>query len=106
MPELAVAERKTAALPPPTADTAELELGAALYERNCGGCHGKDAVARYGGSVPDLRYASLDTHQAWQGIVIGGARRANGMPPFELTTEQSRAIRHFVISEAIKLNPK
>ena len=74
-----------------------------LYADNCLGCHGKDAVARYGGSTPDLRYASADAHKAWHGVVVGGAKRANGMPDFELSLEEADAIRNYVISEARKL---
>ena len=55
------------------------------------------------GSVPDRRYASADTHEAWQGLVIGGAKRASGIPPADLTTEEAEAIQGFVISEARKL---
>lgn len=96
-------ERKVAELPSISSAPDTLEPGALLYQRDCLGCHGKDAVARYGGSVPDLRYASVETHSSWNGIVIGGARRAKGMPPFELTAEQAEAIQHYVVSEARKL---
>ncbi|MCH8072764.1 MAG: PQQ-dependent dehydrogenase, methanol/ethanol family [Proteobacteria bacterium] len=78
--------------------------GKHLYASSCGGCHGKDASARVGGSVPDLRYSSADTHAAWHGIVIGGARRANGMPAFsQLDAEQSEAIRNYVLSQSAAL---
>ena len=78
--------------------------GKQLYARNCGGCHGKGASARFGGSVPDLRYSSADTHAVWHGIVIGGARRANGMPAFlQLDAEQSEAIRNYVLSQSVAL---
>jgi quinohemoprotein ethanol dehydrogenase len=76
-----------------------IESGKELYAGSCGGCHGKNASARFGGSVPDLRYSSADTHAAWHGIVIGGARRANGMPAFpQFEVEQSEAIRNYVLS--------
>jgi len=78
--------------------------GKHLYASSCGGCHGKDASARFGGSVPDLRYSSAETHAAWHGIVIGGARRANGMPAFsQLDAEQSEAIRNYVLSQSAAL---
>ena len=44
----------------------------ALYAEHCNFCHGKNAIARHGGSVPDLRFASPDTHSGWQAIVVGG----------------------------------
>jgi quinohemoprotein ethanol dehydrogenase len=74
--------------------------GKSLYAGNCRGCHGKDAMARLGGSVPDLRYASAETHAAWHGIVIGGANQAGGMPGFssQIDIEQSEAIRNYVLS--------
>lgn len=103
LPEIEFVERRVAELPDETGDEQIIELGAELFADNCGGCHGKNAAARYGGSIPDLRYASADTHKAWQGIVIGGARRTNGMPPADLTADEAEAIRSFVISEARKL---
>jgi mono/diheme cytochrome c family protein len=89
-----------AKLPPVSSDPEVLQSGKTLYAEHCLGCHGKDAVARYGGSVPDLRYASADVFGSWHAIVIGGARRAKGMPDFELTIEDADAIRNYVISEA------
>jgi quinohemoprotein ethanol dehydrogenase len=81
-----------------------IALGGELYDGYCSYCHGPDGVARFGGSVPDLRYANKDTHATWHGIVIGGARRANGMPSMEISIEQSEAIRSYVLglSEAIR----
>jgi quinohemoprotein ethanol dehydrogenase len=74
-----------------------IALGGELYDSNCSYCHGPDGVARFGGSVPDLRYANSDTHATWHGIVIGGARSANGMPSMEISIEQSEAIRSYVL---------
>jgi quinohemoprotein ethanol dehydrogenase len=81
-----------------------IALGGELYDSNCSYCHGPDGVARFGGSVPDLRYANKDTHATWHGIVIGGARSANGMPSMEISIEQSEAIRSYVLglSEVIR----
>ena len=89
------------------ASTEMVENGKNLYADNCGGCHGKNATARFAGSVPDLRYSSAETHATWHGIVIGGAGRANGMPAFsDLDVEQSEAIRNYVLSmsEALRDN--
>jgi len=82
------------------ADAATIEQGRALFASNCGGCHGKDAVARYGGSVPDLRYAAPETHLTWARIVIGGARAQRGMPAFDLGPDAAEAIRFYVLSRA------
>jgi quinohemoprotein ethanol dehydrogenase len=78
-----------------------VENGKRLFADNCGFCHGKNAVARYGGSVPDLRFASADTHAQWHDIVIDGAKRAKGMPAFSyLDVKQSEAIRNYVLSQS------
>ena len=77
--------------------------GATLYAENCVGCHGTEAVGRYGGSVPDLRFATRETHVQWQGIVVGGARQANGMPAQELSPEESEQIRQYVLSLSTQL---
>ena len=103
MPEVAIVERQISELPPITSGPDVLKSGALLYADECLGCHGKDAVARFGGSVPDLRYASAEVFQAWHAIVIGGAQKAQGMPSFDLTVEEADAIRNFVISQAQKI---
>ena len=80
------------------ATDAEIELGRALYAKNCSSCHGKDAVGRYGGSVPDLRYATAETHAAWHAVVVGGARQQRGMPAQDVDIDQSEAIRAYILS--------
>ena len=84
------------------ASTEVIETGGQLYGRNCRGCHGKNAMARPGGSVPDLRYSTSETHATWHGIVIGGAKQANGMPEYSssLDVDQSEAIRNYVLSKS------
>ncbi len=105
MPVDAPVETPLAALPAQTAAADVIARGRELFEAaHCTGCHGKDAVARRGGSVPDLRHISAETYLQWDGIVIGGARAARGMPAAEgLTPEQSAAIRAWVLSRAIEL---
>jgi quinohemoprotein ethanol dehydrogenase len=34
-----------------------IALGGGLYDDHCGNCHGPEGAARFGGSVPDLRYS-------------------------------------------------
>ena len=100
-PSIARSARALPEQPELIASADVVENGKKLYAGNCGFCHGKNASARFGGSVPDLRYSSADTHAAWHGIVIGGARRANGMPAFShLDVEQSEAIRNYVLSKS------
>jgi quinohemoprotein ethanol dehydrogenase len=91
---------------PPLPDQPAMEAGAEtvsagkdLYADKCRFCHGVNAIARFGGSLPDLRYATADTHATWHAIVIGGARSAQGMPAREdMSVEESEAIRNYVLS--------
>ncbi len=105
MPADVVVETPLPALPAQTDSPQLIATGAALFEAaHCSGCHGKGAVARRGGTVPDLRHISTETYQQWDGIVVGGARAARGMPAAEgLTLEQSAAIRAWVLSLALEL---
>jgi len=75
-----------------------VDNGRAVYESHCSWCHGRNAVARYGGSVPDLRYATTAIHETWHAIVVGGARRQGGMPAQPLSIEESEAVRAYVLS--------
>jgi mono/diheme cytochrome c family protein len=70
------------------------------YSRNCGICHGDEAVADK--SAPDLRYAaSLNDLTAWRAIVSGGAKVSGGMPAFPtMTADDVASIRHYVIRRA------
>ncbi|MFQ5547441.1 MAG: PQQ-dependent dehydrogenase, methanol/ethanol family [Woeseia sp.] len=103
MPEVERIDRKVAELPEISAEKSDLKLGAELYAEECLGCHGKDATARYGGTVPDLRYSALNVFESWHAIVIGGARTPQGMPAFDLSVEQADAIRDYVIFEAQRI---
>jgi len=87
----------------PTAPHQTVIRGEELYAEHCRYCHGTSASARVGGSVPDLRFATEQTHAVWNGIVIGGALRSNGMPSTELSTEDSEAIRQYVLRQADQL---
>ena len=91
-------------LPTPTYQVAatrqEIEEGGALYGRFCFRCHGSNVVSS--GAVPDLRYATTSTHQMFEQIVRGGARRVQGMPSFsaDLTPDQVRFIQAYVLERA------
>lgn len=86
--------------PPLDADEQQVAVGKNVYYDRCVGCHGMNVAS--GGLVPDLRYASEETHAAWDAIVLGGSLRDNGMPAFGgiLSKAGSDAVRAFVISEA------
>jgi PQQ-dependent dehydrogenase (methanol/ethanol family) len=91
--------------PPPmptiTVDTSPgiVHQGEILYGANCAGCHGGKVIA---GPLPDLRYASKETLEGIEDIVLGGKRAALGMPSFQkiLTADQVRAIRAYIVSRA------
>jgi len=103
IPVTTIAERSLPDLPAPDAPAAVIARGASLFASHCYVCHGKDAAGRHGGTVPDLRYASQETHATWAGIVIGGARQLNGMPRFDLSAEDAEALRQYVLSRSAEL---
>jgi len=87
---------------PPLAVTASAETvkqGSLLYDRHCMICHGLNVVA---GPIPDLRYASAQTHAQFDRIVRGGARATLGMPTFGdlLSADQAKAIQQYILSRA------
>ncbi|MBP17745.1 MAG: PQQ-dependent dehydrogenase, methanol/ethanol family [Gammaproteobacteria bacterium] len=98
------AERTLPDQPKLDASPEVIVLGAEVYNEACKFCHGSNAVARFGGTVPDLRYADSTTHAQWDAIVIGGSKVANGMPVMELTVEQSHAVRNYVLSLSEKIH--
>jgi quinohemoprotein ethanol dehydrogenase len=104
IPSLRAESRPLPPQPELDASPEELERGREVFSRECKGCHGNNAVARFGGSVPDLRYATADTHAAWHGIVVGGALQMNGMPRFELGIEDSEAVRKYVLSQSLSIS--
>ena len=97
-------KRKIFPVPMPTFQVAAtapvIEKGRVLFAMYCGRCHGGNVVS--GGSVPDLRYAEEPTHQMFEEIVRGGARREFGMPSFaeDLTSEQVRYIHAYILDRA------
>jgi len=95
--------RPTVAFNPPqqTASEEVLREGFAQYQDTCMGCHGLNAVS--GLLVPDLRGSGyLHNADAWDGVVLGGALRARGMPAANklIDEKQSAAIRAYVIQQA------
>jgi len=85
---------------PVTASAEDLERGSALFTRVCMVCHGPAAIA--GGSIKDLRWASAESHQVFDEIVLGGARESLGMPSFSdlLSAEDVRLIQQYILSRA------
>jgi alcohol dehydrogenase (cytochrome c)/quinohemoprotein ethanol dehydrogenase len=92
--------------PPNTAPAAEVARGAPLYDTYCSSCHGAGVIGV--GILPDLRRTPLlATAEAFEQVVIGGARQHNGMANFssELKKEDVEAIRAFVILRANQDKP-
>ena len=94
----------TGPVPKPAFDVAVsdsgIRQGGALYGQYCARCHGIGAVS--GGTIPDLRYITAQTHAAFQQIVRGGERLEQGMPSFaaDLTPDQVWMIEGYVFSRA------
>src|SRR5690606_41563640 len=98
LPPARAFERPPMAPPPATASEETIAMGAPLYERHCGSCHGAGVVGT--GILPDLRRSSyLHDPEAWAQVVIGGARERNGNASFApvLNAEQGQAVRDSVV---------
>jgi quinohemoprotein ethanol dehydrogenase len=97
-------ERTVSPVPMPTFKLAvsrsDIDQGSNLFATFCARCHGGDVVSS--GLVPDLRYSSESTHEMFEPIVRGGARREFGMPSFseDLTSAQVRSIEGYILSRA------
>lgn len=95
-------------LPPPgpmpqppksTAKPADIAAGGALFAANCGICHANTQPA----PVPDLRRAAtLQSLQAFQNVVRGGAYQMRGMPAWDdlLTEAEVGQIHAWLVAEA------
>jgi PQQ-dependent dehydrogenase (methanol/ethanol family) len=94
-----VAEVPKPPLPRPPAAVAR--KGEGLFEQNfCVDCHGLRAESARG-AIPDLRFASKQTHELFAGIVIGGLRKDKGMPAFQdISIEDVNAIQAYLLKEA------
>jgi quinohemoprotein ethanol dehydrogenase len=76
--------------------------GGLLFNAQCARCHGMNAVA---GPLPDLRYASKETLEGIDNIVLGGSLASAGMPSFDeiLNATEVRAIQVYIVSRAREL---
>jgi len=78
---------------------ADIAAGAALFGRNCGGCHANAPRA----PVPDLRRSGvIRSAQAFESVVRGGALEKLGMPSWDdlLTATEVEQIRAHLVSVA------
>jgi quinohemoprotein ethanol dehydrogenase len=80
--------------PPVRAPEAVVRKGAELFSKNCALCHGQ--LAR--GGIKDLRLMSADTHSHFDDIVLGGARKAQGMASFAdvLSKDDAAAVHAYL----------
>lgn len=96
-------DRPTAILQPPRPkQPAELaSKGRLLFDAYaCADCHGLYAESAHG-SPPDLRNMSAKTHQEFEAVVLGGARKSKGMPPFsDLSAADVEALHAYLINQA------
>jgi quinohemoprotein ethanol dehydrogenase len=99
-------ERPEAPIPPPpisiAASASDLARGFGLFNQYCGRCHDPTLNLVKSGAVPDLRRTTAETHRAFDRIVLGGERRALGMPSFQadLSADQVRKIQAYVLDQA------
>ncbi|MFT5574623.1 MAG: quinohemoprotein ethanol dehydrogenase [Bermanella sp.] len=101
----AIAERHLSRPTPPaqSANSSMLVAGEVLYAGNCIVCHGDNVVSS--GLLPDLRWTPLlAVPEAWNSVILGGARAGQGMPSFgsKLSKDDTESIRQYVISQAHK----
>ncbi|MBV8864527.1 MAG: c-type cytochrome [Acidobacteriaceae bacterium] len=78
----------------------EVAGGRAVFQQNCSFCHG---IKARGASGPDLIHSSLVSHDVngdLVGQVVRNGRPDKGMPAFQLTETQIRAIAAYLHSEA------
>jgi cytochrome c oxidase cbb3-type subunit III len=79
---------------------AEASAGQAIFQQNCGFCHGRDAR---GASGPDLIRSTLVSHDVGGdliGQVVHNGRADKGMPAFPLPDAQVRQIAAFLHQQA------
>ena len=98
LPPLKVDQAAPPPAPPARAPEAVIQKGSALFAKNCALCHGQ--MAR--GGIKDLRMMSADTHAHFDDIVLGGARKAQGMASFAdvLSKEDAAAIHAYLNARA------
>ena len=73
--------------------------GATIYGRKCSLCHGNST--RAGGSAPDLKQSGVVADEpTFIQVVRGGLLKSSGMPQFQLSDKQLKALRHYIGKEA------
>ncbi len=100
LPEPEPLDKRIPEQPAVTVDSMVIAQGELLYNNFCATCHG--LLARSGGSIPDLRLMSDQSHALFHDIVSDGILSANGMAGFGdiLTTAEVEKIHHYVRARA------
>jgi len=96
----ALSHKVASPLPELDVSAADVVRGEGLFNTYCLQCHG--ILAMTSGVVPDLRFASLEVHDQFQDIVLGGTRNHMGMASFvdALSIEQVRWVHAYVLKQA------
>lgn len=94
-------EGKVADIKKTDLSAADIDEGWGLYNIHCLRCHG--LMAKSGGLLPDLRFASKETHESWPAIVLGGMKKEKGMDSFAdvLSMDEANKIHAYVIQQAL-----
>ncbi|MBW2281504.1 MAG: PQQ-dependent dehydrogenase, methanol/ethanol family [Deltaproteobacteria bacterium] len=102
MPKGTPRDNTVPAPPAQTATAEQIGQGRTLYNRHCFVCHGTSVASSL--VVPDLRYASPETHAEFPEIVLGGTRVAKGMPSFGdlLRVEDLAGLHGYIVDKAHK----
>jgi alcohol dehydrogenase (cytochrome c)/quinohemoprotein ethanol dehydrogenase len=91
--------------PPATASADVVKQGTEHYSKYCAACHGTNGQTR-GSTFPDLtRTPLLHAQQAFDQVVLQGARAERGMASFGsvLQPADSAAIRAYIVARATEL---
>lgn len=84
-----------------TATAATIDAGHEQFASHCAMCH--DTAYANRGAFPDLRYSpALNSAEAFEAIVLGGALQTAGMASFkgQITADQVQSIRAYMIAHA------
>ena len=100
LPAPTLLDRHIPEQPAITASATDVERGESLYHETCAACHGMEAKS--GGAMPDLRLMATATHQAFNAIVLDGARANLGMASFsDLLSEADAAqVYAYIVTRA------
>ncbi len=91
--------------PGPTYPPALVETGSAVFQSNCGFCHGRDAEG--GETGPDLARSKViadDVDGSAISPIVNGARADKGMPSFRLSAQDMSGIVAFLHTQKTQVD--